>query len=48
MDAKKIYLMANGKHKKDILEQAMYGDITEDIPASFLQKHKNVEVLYCD
>ena len=34
--------------KKDILEQAMYGDITEDIPASFLQKHKNVEVLYCD
>ena len=48
MSSKKIIIMANGKHKKDILEQAMYGDITEDIPASFLQKHKNVEVLYCD
>ena len=48
MSSKKIIIMANGKHKKDILEQAMYGDITEDIPASFLQKHKNVEALYCD
>ena len=48
MSSKRIIIMANGKHKKDILEQAMYGDITEDIPASFLQKHKNVEALYCD
>ena len=48
MKSKKIILMANGKHKKDILEQAMYGDITENIPASILQKHNDVEVFYCD
>ncbi len=48
MGSKKIVLMANGKHKKDILEQAMYGKITEDVPASILQKHDNVEVFYCD
>jgi len=48
MRAKQIYLLANGKHKKDILEKACYGDITSDIPASYLQEHDNVEVLYCD
>ena len=48
MSSKKIVLMANGKHKKDILEQAMYGKITEDVPASILQRHDNVEVYYCD
>ena len=48
MSSKKIIIMANGKHKKDILEQAMYGDITEDIPASILQTHTNMEAFYCD
>ena len=48
MRAKKIYLIAQGKHKKDILEKACYGDITSDIPASFLQEHDNIEVFYCD
>ena len=48
MDAKKIYLMANGKHKRDILEKTCKGEVLSDIPASFLNEHKNVEVLYCD
>ena len=48
MDSKKIVLMANGKHKKDILDKAMNGEVTEDVPASILQKHNNVEVYYCD
>jgi glucosamine-6-phosphate deaminase len=48
MRAKQIYLLANGKHKKDILEKACNGEITSDVPASFLQEHNNVEVLYCD
>lgn len=48
MSSKKIIIMANGKHKKNILEQAMYGDITEDIPASILQTHTNMEAFYCD
>lgn len=48
MRAKQIYLLANGKHKKDILRKACYGNITSDIPASYLQEHDNVDVLYCD
>ena len=48
MSAKKIYLLANGKHKKEILEKSVYGEITSEIPASFLQEHKNTEVLYCE
>jgi len=48
MRAKKIYLLANGKHKKDILEKSVYGEINSDVPASFLQEHKNTEVLYCE
>ena len=48
MSSKKIVLMAHGKHKKNILWKAMYGDVTEDVPASILQNHKNVRVFYCD
>ena len=36
MSSKKIILMSNGKHKKDILHKALYGEITEDVPASIL------------
>ena len=48
MGAEKIYLVAVGKHKKEILEEAVHGDITEDIPASFLQEHPNCEVYYSE
>ena len=48
MSAGKIYLVAVGKHKKEILEEAVYGKITEDIPASFLQEHHNCEVYYSE
>ena len=48
MRAKRIYLLAQGKHKKDILEKAMYGDITPEVPASFLQEHDNLGVYYSD
>ena len=48
MGAEKIYLVAQGKHKKDILEKAMYGDITPEVPASFLQEHDNLGVYYSD
>jgi glucosamine-6-phosphate deaminase len=48
MESKKIILMANGNHKLNILNVAMNGEVTEDVPASILQKHKNVEVYYCD
>ena len=48
MESKKIVLMANGDHKLNILNVAMNGEITEDVPASILQNHDNVKVFYCD
>jgi len=48
MESKKIILMANGKHKLNILNVAMNGEVTEDVPASILQNHSNVKVYYCD
>ena len=48
MKSKRIYLVAQGKHKKEILERAMYGDITPEVPASFLQEHDNIGVYYSD
>ena len=48
MGSEKIYLVAVGKHKKEILEEAVHGNITEDIPASFLQEHPNCEVYYSE
>ena len=48
MESKKIVLMVNGEHKLNILNVAMNGEITEDVPASILQNHDNVKVFYCD
>jgi glucosamine-6-phosphate deaminase len=48
MESKKIVLMANGQHKLNVLNIAMNGEVTEDVPASILQNHKNVEVYYCE
>jgi glucosamine-6-phosphate deaminase len=48
MESKRIVLMAQGKHKKEILDRAMFGEITEDIPASILQTHNNMEAFYCE
>ena len=43
--AKKIFLMAWGEKKASILKDAIEGNISEDIPASFLQDHPNTEVI---
>ena len=48
MKAKRIYLVVHGSHKKEILERAVNGDITSDVPASFLQEHPNCEVYYSE
>tara|TARA_R100001377_G_scaffold76515_1_gene53429 strand:- start:245 stop:916 length:672 start_codon:yes stop_codon:yes gene_type:complete len=48
MSSKRIILMVNGKHKKDILHKALYGKITEGVPASILQTHTNLGVFYSD
>ena len=48
MRSKRIFLLAHGKHKKEILERAIYGDVTPEVPASFLQEHDNIGVYYSD
>lgn len=46
MQAKKILLIANGTNKEEILKQAFYGPITPRIPASILQLHPDITVIY--
>lgn len=44
MNAKKIYLLGWGQHKADILKKAIEEAVTPNIPATFLQKHREVSV----
>jgi len=46
MNASKILLLAMGKGKADILEAALFGDVTPAVPASILQFFKG-EVIVC-
>lgn len=46
MQAKRILLVASGPRKKDILEKAFSGPITPRIPASILQLHRDITVIY--
>ena len=43
LKAKQIFIMAWGSHKAHIVQQAIEGDITEMIPATYLQNHNNVK-----
>ncbi len=48
MQAKKILLIANGRAKKEIIEKAFFGPITPAIPASILQLHPDITVVYSE
>ncbi len=48
MQAKKILLIANGKNKKEIVEKAFFGPITPKVPASILQLHPDVTVIFSE
>ncbi|MCQ2455150.1 MAG: glucosamine-6-phosphate deaminase [Clostridia bacterium] len=48
MQAKKILLIANGKNKEEILNKALFGPITPKIPASLLQLHSDITVIYSE
>ena len=48
MQAKKILLIANGKAKKDIVQKAFFGPITPEIPASILQLHPDITVVFSE
>ena len=46
MGAKKVLLIANGKNKEEIVKKAFFGPITPKVPASILQLHPDVTVIY--
>lgn len=46
MQAKKILMVVNGEGKKEILDKALFGPITPKVPASILQLHPDVTVIY--
>lgn len=48
MQAKKVLLIANGSGKKEIVEKAFYGPITPYVPASILQLHSDVTVIFSE
>ncbi len=48
MKAKKVLLVANGANKKEILEKAFFGPITPEVPASILQLHPDITVIYSE
>lgn len=45
MQTRKIVLVAKGAHKAAVIEQAVFGPVTTDFPASVVQLHPNVEIL---
>ena len=46
MQAKKVLLIASGESKKEIMEKAFFGSITPQVPASILQLHPDLTVIY--
>lgn len=45
MQTRKIILIAKGMHKSEIIEKAILGPVTTDIPASVVQLHPDCEIL---
>lgn len=43
--ARKIFLMAWGQHKAEIVAKAVEGPISSNIPATFLQKHSDIQIV---
>lgn len=45
MESREIVLLVNGEHKAEALKQTIEGKVTEEFPASVLQKHPHVTVI---
>jgi glucosamine-6-phosphate deaminase len=45
MKGRKILLVVTGKEKAEILEKALCGKITPEVPASILQLHPDVTLV---
>lgn len=48
MQAKKILLVAAGSSKAEIIQKALYGPVTPEVPASILQLHPDLTVVYTE
>lgn len=48
MQARKILLIANGPAKRDVLYRAFEGPITPELPASILQLHPDLTVIFSE
>ncbi|MDR1054795.1 MAG: glucosamine-6-phosphate deaminase [Prevotellaceae bacterium] len=48
MNAKRIILMAWGEGKAKIVKKVVEGDVTEMVPASYLQQHANATFIFDD
>ena len=44
MNARRIMLIALGKGKAEIIRKTILGPVTEEVPASVLQLHPDVEI----
>jgi glucosamine-6-phosphate deaminase len=45
LDSRRIFLLASGRSKAEILARALHGPVTPEVPASILQLHHDVTVL---
>lgn len=45
IQAKRIVLLASGREKASVINQAVNGPITTEVPASVLQLHNNVTLM---
>ena len=45
MNTKKVFLIANGLKKAEVIKQTIEGSVTESFPASIMQKHTNGFIL---
>lgn len=45
MEAKQVILMAWGEGKSDIIKECVEGEVTNQVPASFLQEHNNAIIV---
>jgi len=48
MNTKKVFLMANGSKKAEVIKKTIEGPVTENFPASIMQKHSNGFILIDD
>ncbi len=45
LNAKKVFLMANGSKKAEVIKKTVEGQVTENFPASIIRQHENSVIL---